>query len=161
VTGVTHSTNFPTEEPLQPTYSGYGDAFVAKLNATGMALVYSTYLGGSNLDVGFGIAVDGEGRAYVTGDTLSTDFPTEEALQPTYGGYGDAFVAKFNATGTALVYSTYLGGSDSDGGHGIAVDGEGRAYVTGGIRSTDFPTEEALQPTLRGYADAFVAKIRD
>ena len=92
------------------------DAFVTKLNATGTALVYSTYLGGNGDDYGHGIAVDGSGNAYVTGDTASTNFPTTAgAFQTSYGGgNGDAFVTKLNATGTALVYSTYLGGNGND-----------------------------------------------
>jgi hypothetical protein len=121
VTGNTGSTDFPTAHPLQPAYGGGdADAFVAKLNASGSALVYSTYLGGSGDDSAGnagafassgGIAVDAAGNAYVTGSTDSTDFPTVHPLQPTYGGGGDAFVAKLNASGSALVYSTYLGGS--------------------------------------------------
>ena len=92
-----------------------GDAFVTKFNAAGSALVYSTYLGGGDSDHGESIAVDSAGNAYVTGSTLSTDFPTVNAFQSTFGGgnsgeSGDAFVTKFNAAGSALVYSTYLGG---------------------------------------------------
>ena len=97
-------------------------------------LVYSTYLGGSSDDEGTGIAVDSSGNAYVTGVTQSTDFPTAHPLQAVYGGgmvYGDAFVAKLNPAGSALVYSTYLGGSGVDEGTGIAVDSAGNAYVTG------------------------------
>ena len=105
------------------------DAFVTKLNSTGSALVYSTYLGGGTAatqggganDEGHAIAVDNNGNAYITGSTASTDFPTVNAVQPNYGG-GDAFVTKLNATGTALVYSTYLGGGGYDEGNGIAVD---------------------------------------
>jgi hypothetical protein len=108
------------------------DVFVTKLNATGTALVYSTYIGGSGDDVGYAIAVDGSGYAYVTGDTSSTDYDvTPGAFQTTNGGNTDVFVTKLNATGTALVYSTYIGGSGGDEGYGIAVDGSGNAYVTG------------------------------
>ena len=89
------------------------DAFVAKLNPTGSALVYSTYLGGSVDDFGYGIAVDSAGDAYVTGFTESTNFPTANPLQATFGGGNDAFVAKLNPAGSALVYSTYLGGSNA------------------------------------------------
>jgi len=112
VTGWTDSSDFPTTNPLQPANGGGdGDAFVAKLNPVGSALVYSTYLGGSGYDFGFGIAVDSSGNAYVTGWTNSSDFPTANPLQPIYGGGGyDAFVAKLNPTGSALVCSTYLGG---------------------------------------------------
>jgi hypothetical protein len=168
VTGWTFSTDFPTMNPLQPTYGGYGDsdAFVSKINSTGSALVYSTYLGGSYSDQGNGIAVDGAGNAYVTGSTQSTDFPTMNALQPTYGGgYDDAFVAKINASGSALVYSTYLGGSGADEGYGIAVDSAGNAYVTGITGSANFPTTPGVFQTTCGgndncaHYDAFVAKI--
>ena len=161
VTGHTSSTDFPTQNPLQPQKKGNYDAFVAKLNAPGSALVYSTYLGGSDDDQGRGIAVDGAGCAYVTGHTYSTDFPTQNPLQPQKKGPLDAFVAKWNASGSALVYSTYLGGSDPDWGYGIAVDGAGCAYVTGYTWSTDFPTQNPLQPQNKGDEDAFVAKIRD
>ena len=160
-TGQTSSTNFPTMNPLQPTYPG-GEytAFVAKLNPAGSALVYSTYLGGSGDDSGNGIAVDGSGNAYVTGTTASTDFPTMNPFQPAYGGDNDAFVAKLNPTGSALVYSTYLGGSGYDEGYGIAVDNLGDAYVTGYTASTNFPTVNPLQPAYGGgEGDAFVAEV--
>jgi len=159
ITGYTASTNFPTASPLQGTYGGGDDAFVAKLNAAGSALVYSTYLGGSANDYGYGIAVDSSGSAYVTGYTYSTNFPTVSPLQETYGGGTDAFVAKLNAAGSALVYSTYLGGSDFDYGRGIGVDSSGNAYVTGETSSTNFPTAGPLQATNGGGIDAFVAKL--
>jgi hypothetical protein len=169
VTGFTESTNFPTANAVQSTFGGRncegGDAFVTKFNASGSALVYSTYLGGSRDEEGRSIAVDSAGNAYVTGSTDSTNFPTVNALQSTYGGGdrcdrgGDAFVTKFNAAGSALVYSTYLGGSDGDLGAGIAVDSTGSAYVTGGTGSPNFPTANALQSALGGFGDIFVAKF--
>jgi Bacterial Ig-like domain (group 3)/Beta-propeller repeat len=162
VTGVTGSTNFPTMNPLQAVLGGTADAFVAKINAAGSALVYSTYLGGSNSDVGFGIAVDRMGNAYVTGYTFSTNFPTINAVQPAYGGgNSDAFVAEINSTGSALVYSTYLGGDDFDVGSAIVTDGLGNAYITGYTHSTNFPTMNPLQPVIGvgGGTDAFVTKI--
>ena len=152
VAGFT-STDFPTKNPLQATYGGNIDAFVAKINPTGSALVYSTYLGGSGGDYGYGIAVDGAGNAYVTGLTSSTDFPTKNPLQATYGGgYSDAFVAKVNPTGSALVYSTYLGGPAEDYGAGIAADSAGNAYVNlifGGdcIKCTTYPYVDKINPT--------------
>jgi uncharacterized protein (TIGR03437 family) len=166
VTGTTGSTNFPTASPLQATYGGGGDAFVAKLNAAGSALVYSTYLGGYGSDQGFGIAVDSFGNAYVTGIT-SGNFPTASPFQASHGGGGpETFVAKLNAVGSALVYSTYLGGSGEDYGDGIAVDSSGNAYVTGWTNSTNFPTANALQAAFGGvsstgypYGDAFVSKL--
>ena len=125
-------------------------------------LIYSTYLGGSGgRDRGAGIAVDSSGSAYVTGSTNSDNFPTMNALQPTYRGGGDnAFVSKLNPSGSALVYSTALGGSGFDYATGIAVDSSGNAYVTGVTDSTNFPLMNALQPTYGGgNDDAFVSEI--
>ena len=124
--------NFPTANPLQAVCGGGMDAFVAKLNTAGSALVYSTYLGGSGLDSGFGIALDSAGNAYVTGYTGSIDFPTANPLQAVHGGGGqDAFVAKLNPAGSALVYSTYLGGSGYEFATGIAVDSLGKCLRYG------------------------------
>ena len=160
VTGLTGSTNFPTQNPVQPALAGDSDAFVARLTADGATLVYSTYLGGSRGDQGSGIAVDGAGQAAVTGITRSTDFPTQNAFQPAFGGFFDAFVAKLAADGTTLVYSTFLGGSSGDLGSGIAVDGAGQAAVTGTTDSTDFPTANAFQPAFGGgFTDAFVTML--
>ncbi len=122
-------------------------------------LVYSTYLGGNGRDEGCGIAVDSGGCAYVTGYTHSSNFPTHDALYDDLSGSGDAFVTKINSDGTGFVYSTYLGGSSSDRGKGIMVDGSGCAYVTGTTNSTDFPTHDALYDDLSGGDDAFVTKI--
>jgi hypothetical protein len=170
VTGHTRSTNFPTTAgAFQSTFGGgYSNAFVTKFDPTGSGLVYSTYLGGNGVDQGRGIALDTAGNAYVTGYTCcSTNFPTTPgAFQP--NGFYDAFVTKLNSTGSALVYSTYLGGSNDDVGMGIAVDTDGNAYVTGSTVSTDFPTTPgAFQPVFAGggrvggdsAGDAFVAKI--
>src|SRR5207247_7975893 len=120
------------------------DAFVTKVSATG-ALGYSTYLGGSGNDFGASIAVDGSGNAYVTGGTGSSNFPTANAFQSTLRNALNAFVTKLNASGSALVYSSYLGGSGGDIGNGIAVDSTGNAYVVGTTNSTDFPTSGPLQ----------------
>jgi hypothetical protein len=158
VTGTTNSSNFPTLNPFQAADGGGYDAFVAKFS-NGGALLWSTYLGGSNDETGYGIAVDQYGDAYVTGSTSSTDFPTRNAFQATYGGGStDAFVAKFS-TGGSLLYSSYLGGSSGDTGYGIAVDQYGHAYVTGLTYSTDFPTVHAYQAQSGFPDDAFVAKI--
>ncbi len=164
VTGNTSSTNFATPGAYQAVNAGGNDAFVAKLNAAGSTRVYATYLGGSGADYGLGIAVDGSGNAYVTGVTASSNFPTLYAYQSAYGGNGDAFVTKFNASGSGLLYSTFLGGSASDGSSGnggaIALDASGNIYVTGSTSSTNFPTLNAFQPTYGGgAANAFVAKI--
>ena len=148
VTGDTASTDFPTASPFQAALggtSGFPDAFVTKLNAAGSALVYSTYLGGSGTERGFDIALDASGNAYVTGDTNSTDFPTASPIQGTQAGGDDAFVAKFNPAGSALVYSTFLGGSSTDESFGIAIDTSGNAYIAGETFSTDFPTVNPFQ----------------
>ncbi|HUS10580.1 MAG TPA: SBBP repeat-containing protein, partial [Pyrinomonadaceae bacterium] len=162
VTGITSSTNFPTFNAFQSTAGGSQDAFVLKLSATGDALVYATYLGGNFDDLGYDIAVDGAGSAYVTGSTESTNFPT---LNPYDGSYNspeleDAFITKLSPAGNALVYSTYLGGSLYDDGYGIAVDSLGNAYVTGYTQSANFPTAAALYPNQSfNSADAFVTKL--
>jgi Beta-propeller repeat len=163
VTGSTASADFPGTEAstIQSAYGGSTDAFVTKLNSTGSTLLYSTYLGGTGLDVGGGIAVDSSG-AYVVGSTeSSTDFPLQAAEQSTFGGgTSDAFVAKLNPGGTALLYSTYLGGSAAEAGDGIAVDSTGAAYVTGATESSNFPTTTGVvQATYGGGTDAFVSKL--
>ena len=164
ITGYTISTNFPTQNPLQAAYGGSSDAFITKLNPDGDALVYSTYLGGSNYDAGNGIAVDRADNAYITGYTRSTDFPTQNPLQAAYGGGNyDAFITKLNPNGDALVYSTYLGGSNYDAGSGIAVDRAGNAYITGNTSSTNFPTQNPLQASIINgvidLQDAFITKL--
>ena len=160
VAGYSGSTDFPMQNPYQGT-NGEGDydAFVTKLNAAGNALIYSTYLGGGDYDEIFGVAVDSAGNAYVTGGTYSTDFPIEKAVQANNGGDYDAFVTKLNAAGDALVYSTYLGGSDEDLSYAIAVDASGNAYVTGYTYSYDFPTANAYQGGNWAYSSAFIARI--
>jgi hypothetical protein len=226
VTG-TATSDFPTTPgAFQTTFAGgfIGDAFVSKLNPSGSALVYSTYLGGTDYDAGYAIAIDTQGNAYVTGSTRSSDFPTtpgafqdsanhgsfvtklnpagsalvystasigggaialdalgdayatgstwsssfpttRDALQPNFGGgWNDAFVSKLNPAGSALLYSTYLGGSGGDGGAGIALDPSGNVYISGATGSADFPTiPGAFQARLHGVgefpSDVFVAKI--
>src|SRR2546422_2333041 len=166
VGGNTTSIDFPTTPGAFQTWSGGAyDAFVTKLNPSGAALVYSTYLGGSDNDFGAqGIAVDAAGSAYVTGGTRSSDFPTTPgAFQTVLRGVQDAFVTKLNATGSALVYSTFLGGTECcfhQQGLGIAVDAAGNAYVTGPTTATDFPTTlGAFQTTSGGDKDAFATKL--
>jgi hypothetical protein len=160
VTGSTASADFPTQNALDPTLGGPQDAFVTRLSADGTALSYSTYLGGSGSETGAAMAVDGTGPASLTGVTASTDFPTLEALDTTLGGAEDAFVTRLNAGGTALVYSTYLGGSGSEAGTDIAVAEGGLAYVIGWTESTDFLVQNALQPTFGGgISDAFVTQM--
>jgi len=159
VTGVTLSTDFPLASPFQTTSAGGHDAFITKLSAGGASLVYSTYLGGNNIDQPLGLAVDNSGQAYVTGYTQSTNFPTASPFQATFAGVADAFVTKLSAGGTSLLYSTHLGGTDFDNASGIAVDNAGQAYVTGATVSANFPLVGSFQPTFAGVADAFVTKL--
>jgi hypothetical protein len=158
VTGFTTSSNFPTRAPLQATPGGGKDAFVLKLNAAGNALVYSTYLGGSGMDSGNGIAVDAAGNAYVTGDTASSNFPVNR-LQQTLRGGTDGFISKVAADGSRLVYSTYLGGASEEHAAAIAVDSTGAAIVTGSTYSADYPVSNAYQSSLRGGQDVVISKV--
>ena len=157
--GHTCSTDFPTVNPIQPTMKGTGDAYVTKFNADGQSIFYSTFLGGSGGENGWDITVDLAGNAYLVGYTDSVDFPTSNAIQPTFGGGTDAYVAKINAAGNALVYSTYLGGSGDDHATGVAVDATGDAYIAGYESSADFPVVNPIQATNHGGRDAFLAKI--
>jgi hypothetical protein len=175
VAGITES----FDNPFTPVYDGFPvtsgafqtrggfDAFVTKLNPKGSGLVYSTYLGGSlGVDRAWAIALDVTGSAYITGDTTSSNFPTASPIQARYGGgLSDAFVTKLNASGSALVYSTFLGGGLTDEGRGIAVNGSGDAFATGDTSSSDFPTANPVQRNngggLNNHDDAFVVKIGD
>ncbi len=165
VAGWTTSGNFPvTSAAYQSTLAGgptFGDVFIYKMNPTGTALVYSTYIGGSNDDLGWGVAVDSSGNAYITGYTSSADFPTTPgAFKTNFSGTRDAFVVKLNSTGSALTYSTYLGGNSEERGYAIALDSAGSAYVAGFAKSTNFPvTSGAYQTTNPGGATAFITKF--
>jgi hypothetical protein len=167
VTGLTYSPDFPIVNAFQPV-SGEGgsEGFVTKLNATGSALVYSSYLGGTKTEWSKSIAVDAAGAAYVFGSTFSTDFPIKNAVQPTKKGGDDFFVTKVAPSGSSLEYSTYLGGNDGEVGYlgDIAVDVSGAVYVAGTTTSNDYPvTPGAYQPTLKssspGFTDIVVTKI--
>jgi uncharacterized repeat protein (TIGR01451 family) len=160
VTGQTSSANFPLANALKSslTTTFDTDAFVTKLSPAGNSLDFSTYLGGQGTDQGFSIAVDGPGNIIVAGLTGSPDFPIVSAPQSVSGGGNDAFVTKLNPTGTAIIYSTYLGGTFSEQANGVALDPTGNAYVVGTTSSTNFPTASPLQP-LRGSGDAFVTKL--
>jgi hypothetical protein len=163
VTGFAFSSNFPvTAGVYQNSLVGTNNAFVAKLNpaTSGAAsLVYSTYLGGNGADTGNGIAVDSSGNTYITGATTSTNFPTASPTQSANGGgTSDGFVAKLSSTGSAVIFSTYLGGSGADQGNAIAVDSSGNIYVTGLTASSNFPTSNAYKSTLTGtLQNAFVS----
>lgn len=160
VVGLTASADFPTTAGVAQRVIGGGtDAFVTRLNATGSALVFSTFLGGSDEDVALGVALDGLGAVYVTGRTASVDFPTGTPLQATLAGSRDAFVTKLTALGVG-VYSTYLGGAATDSGSGIAVSAAGEAYVAGVTTSADFPTTAGVvQGVFGGGEDAFVVRL--
>jgi len=158
VVGGTMSSDFPVKNAYQPKKKGnYGDAFVTKLSASGNRLIYSTYLGGSDLNTGYSLAVDGQGSAYIAGNTTSDDFPIYNALQ-NYAGQTDAFITKFAPSGKKLVYSTYLGGAGGESQIKLAVDGSGAVYVTGKTSSYNFPLKNPLQSTHR-WDDAFLTKI--
>ncbi len=160
VTGSTTSSTFPTTSgAYQTTYGGSGDAFVTQLNSTGSSLVYSTFLGGSGADAGFGIAVDSSSNAYVTGSTQSPNFPTATPAQSLNAGSTDAFVAKLDFTGATLLYSTYLGGTKADVGQSIKVDASGNAYVAGYTFSSDFPVQAPIQGVNAGTVNAFVTEL--
>jgi hypothetical protein len=164
VTGRTDGTGFPTTGgAFDTSTNGFLDAYVSKLNATGSALVYSTFLGGGSNDRGRGIAVDSSGNAYITTFESSSDFPTTAgAFDTSYGGNRDGTVTKLNASGSALTYSTYLGGSAEDKGGAVVVDATGSAYVTGPTASSDFPTTVGAPDTTfnGGLGDAYVTKLK-
>lgn len=160
VTGYTGSSNFPVIGGPDLTFNGgLSDIFVAKVNTAGTALAYAGFLGGSDMDQGESIEVDSAGHAYVTGYTYSSNFPATVGPDLTHNGHGDAFVAKVNSAGTALIYAGFLGGSSEDTGYGIAVDAIGNAYITGQTESTDFPVTGGLDLSLNGALDVFVAKV--
>lgn len=163
LTGYTRSTDFPkTPVAFDTSFNGgFYDAYVVKLNAAGDVLEYSTYLGGSYNDAGYGIAVDGSGNATIIGRTESPGFPvTPSAFDTSYAGGGDALVAQLNATGDSLIYCTFLGGYSSEYGRSVALDGLGNAYLAGDTESSDFPvTFGAFDTTFNGWKDAFVAKL--
>lgn len=174
IAGFTDSPDFPTTPGAFQTTIGTVlgvpsiNGFVTKFSVAGDSLVYSTYLGGSITSFGgncsdecFGIAVDSTGAAYVTGQTDSVDFPLQDAFQTTNTGILNAFVTKLVPTGTALVYSSYLGGSNFDSSDTLAIDSFGNAYVVGFTSSTDFPTVNPFQSSLNGQSDAFLSIIGD
>lgn len=165
VTGSTASGEATFPETVGPdlSYNGGTDAFIAKVSADGATLLYAGYIGGAGFDVGSGVAVDGAGNAYLTGYTTSnqTTFPVTLGPDLTYNGANDAFVIKVNAAGSALVYAGYVGGADDDLGFGIAVDGNGGAYLAGSANSTQatFPVSVGPDLTHNGSSDAFIAKV--
>lgn len=162
ITGYTNSTNFPTKSPIQGTNAGGYDAFITEIDSTGSMLLFSTYLGGSLSDYAMGIDFDNaRASIYITGYTLSTNFPTKYPIQATNKGESDAFVAGIDTTTPALLFSTYLGGSGSDQGYDVGFNIYGEdVYITGYTSSTDFPTKTPVQGAYAGGGDAFVTKIK-
>jgi N-acetylneuraminic acid mutarotase len=168
VTGNTSSSDYPTTAGAFQTVQGDPRiAFVTKLNPAGSGLVYSTFLGSEEFsfdgeDYGFAIRVNGAGNAYVVGYTNSPGFPVANPLQATLRGPTDAFISKFNPAGSALDFSTFLGGASGDGAGGIVLDDtSGKVYIAGSTTSIDFPVVNAVQPTSHGNGDAFIAIISD
>jgi len=167
VTEATGSGSFPTVNPYQSTHGGGNDSiFVSKFSSTGSELLYSTYLGGSgNYEEPYQIVVDSNNSAYVTGNTTSTDFPVANPYQATYGGggspeiIGDVFVSKFSSSGSELIYSTYLGGSDGDGGRDMALGLDNSVYVAGRSSSDNFPTSNPYQASRNWNIDGIVSKL--
>jgi hypothetical protein len=158
--GATSSPDFPIVNAFQTSLSGSQDAFVLKLSATGGALVYSTYLGGSSIDAATALAVDTSGRAYIAGYTASTDFPVANAAQSSANGGGyDAFVVRLSAAGNTVEMASYLGGSGSDSAYGIALDASGNVYVAGQTMSINFPISSATQPYDPSAASTFLASL--
>ncbi|MBK8143802.1 MAG: SBBP repeat-containing protein [Bacteroidetes bacterium] len=163
IAGNTSSNDYClTPGVFQITNEGINDVFITKLNTSGTALIYSTLLGGASIDYGLSIAIDSSGNAYITGATNSNNFDiTVGAFQTTFGGGNyDTFVSKLNATGTALYYSTLIGGSDEDWGKSVAIDTLGNAFITGSTLSSNYDiTPGAFQPTIAGNWDVFLTKL--
>ncbi len=161
VTGITASTNFPfSSGAFQTAYVGDGDVFVTEFNPSGSGLVFSTFLGGTGSDTPSHILLDPTGDIYLVGSTTSSNFPTTAGvMQPTYSGNQDAFLTEMKPDGSALIYSTYIGGTGTDFGNAVALDSAGNAYVAGATNSTDIQTRNALQLGNVGQYDAFVTEV--
>ena len=162
VTGYTSSHNFPiTIEAYDESYNGGFDVFVTKMCSNGSSLLFSTFIGARSGEYGNDLEIDSYGNVYVTGKTASTKFPTTNDTygQSHFGGY-DVFIIKLNPSGSELIFSTFVGGRDSDSGEGIAVDGEGNVYVTGRTEASDFPIIHGVHDSsLNGSDDAFVFQL--
>ncbi|MGL5379768.1 SBBP repeat-containing protein, partial [Clostridium sp.] len=165
LTGSTLSTNFPIKDAYQSTLQGGRDIFLTKIDTalSGVSsLIYSTYIGGDSDDVGYGVTVDNNQIAYLTGSTSSSNFPVKNAYQNTLQGSSDAFLSKIDTTlsgSNSLIYSTYIGGSNSDTGNGVAIDNNQNAYIAGSTYSLNFPVKNSYQSTFQGIRDAFLTKI--
>jgi hypothetical protein len=167
VAGYTNSANFPTSTPYQAAGAGGDDAFVFKLNPSATTLLFSTYLGGNGDDHAYRVRLDGSGNILLSGWTKSSNFPTQSAFQSTNHAFAtggtNCFITKMNPTASALVYSTYLGGSFNNPNFGLDVDGSGNAYVCGHTDTTDFPTTagsfQSVKPSAASISTCYVAKV--
>lgn len=159
VVGFTYSSNFPLANPYQASFGGNYDVFITRFSSAGSSVLYSTYIGGSDSDTGYGVAVNSAGEAVVTGYTYSTDFPTLNPYQASRNAEWDYFVVMLSSTGTSLLYSTYLGGDGNDYGRAVALDTDSNAYITGWSLSSDFPTVNPYQAYHAGGKDVTVSKL--
>ncbi len=162
ITGFTESSDFPTTiDAYDEGFNGDNDVFVCKLNNDGSNLLYSTFIGSSNNDYSYSIALDSNNNAYITGFTASNDFPTTiDAYDQSQNGDDDVFVCKLNADGSNLIYSTFIGGTSSDGGNSLTLDSENNTYITGETSSSNFPTTSgAYDESQNSGKDAFIVKI--
>jgi hypothetical protein len=161
LTGITASTTFPSSATaFQQDYSGGGDVFVAEFNPAATGLLFATFLGGTGTDTPAGILLSPLGNIFIVGSTTSNNFPTTPGvLQPNYAGNQDAFLTEMEPDGSALIYSTYIGGTGTDFGTAAALDDAGNAYVAGSTRSTDFPARNPIQPGNVGQYDAFLIEV--
>ena len=157
IAGMTNSPNFPMKNAYNSTYGGNGDVIISKFNSTG-SLIFSTFFGGNQGDFSHGIAVDSNQNIYISGDTSSGNLPMKNSFNRTYGGNIDVFVAKISANNT-LLFSTYLGGNNTDFGHGITIDTNDNIYVTGQTGSPNFPMKNAFNSTLGGNYDNFFIEL--
>ena len=159
VSGTTTSAGFLPANGFQPTFGGVRDAFIVKLNSTGSTLLASTYLGGSGADDAGVLAVGSDGSVYLTGQTSSTNFPTQNPLQSSLNGPADAFIVKLSPNLSTLIYSTYFGGSGTDGGNQVVVNSAGEMYIAGTTDSPDLTPVAAAQSTPGGGVDGFVLRL--
>ena len=160
VAGYTKSSDFPVANAYQGTNEWAEDAFISKFSSAGTTLIFSTYLGGASTDKAYAIVMDApHGQFLITGQTLSCNFPIRNGFQTACSGNGDAFVTSFSSTGSALIFSSFLGGTGSDIGHGIGIDYYGYPYVAGETVSDDFPTRNCYQAARRGGKDGFITEL--
>lgn len=159
LTGFSDSSGFPTVSPFQKEKGRLGDVIVVKLPSDGSSILYSTFIGGDGVDIGFGIRVDRSGNIYVGGESESSDYPVKSPVQGKVAGNNDAFVTVLTPAGDSLIFSTLLGGSGYDKAYGLEIDSRGGVYIMGNTTSSDFPTQNPLQDNSGGKRDVFVAKF--